>query len=267
MTKKRRAVKALGSIFFLISYIFTRTQVNYLNALQANHYRNHLPEQVRLSLRRQVETLGEAHRTLNALNITLPNSNDNDVILFIQGLHFGQAFEWFRPFTLLMGKPVHAYFHKIFHHGEWVLQKTFLKNSIDRVLQVHPNSKITIVGYSAGGALMLDLLADIGQRPKYQQIKWHSVAATISGYGPPGIASIPLNIIFGGFTRTIAYGLQERLNGLQLNNCQHHVTTNCELDIHACRVSEFHSPQLLPNMPCGNQATGLLSRSKSPSNS
>ncbi len=183
-------------------------------------------------------------------------------LLIIHGIDFAPyPEEWVGPFKSLITSGKHAYLHK------WTYRKGLEENRdlfIESIQKLHakfPDEKITIFGYSAGGAISLLALDKLSQTPLMEQIYLHTIASPFFGFEAPSHAYI--GAPFAGKGRIeIGIGAITFMKNKSFNNCHHWVTTNCSLDKNSCPQKKIN-PQTgllsgLSEMPCGNDEVSSI---------
>lgn len=174
-------------------------------------------------------------------------------ILLIQGLDFlEKPIEWLGPFELAMKSEHTVYFFKWSKFNNILKNRDELLNVIQILLLQHSSSHLTLVGYSAGGVLALLALDQLTDSVDLERLKFHLVAAPVFGYN---IGNRPITYIAAPFigktSVAIGAGVYEKLKNKDFGSCHQWITTNCELDSHACQKG--------PTFPqTGNTTKGKL---------
>lgn len=189
--------------------------------------------------------------------ITQGEENFKPVLLFIQGLPQKEdskgLLEWMEPILLVRNAGFRSYFHSITMKKNVYSNTLMLRDSINELKKIYPHKEIIIFGYSAGGVVALKMLESYNSSDI--KLTLHTIASPVMGYNAPKFLSF-----FKSFTFDIGLGVANNIEAGMLRSCQHHVTTKCDLDIHACkRLGTF--PQIGPSpksanlLPCGPEAT------------
>lgn len=185
-------------------------------------------------------------------------------ILFIDGLEPTEANEEMRgPIEEFITLRKNVYYHK------WSKFESLKKNqelfviSIKSLLAQYKRMKLTVISYSAGGAVAMLAKDQMMGDPLNKRVHLHTISAPLFGYGAPKI-SLVANPFVGDSTMQVGIGAHKKLKNARLSQCSHWVTGNCELDSHAClNKRKKLYPQTGPadgsiEMPCGNENTHVF---------
>ncbi|MDD4976255.1 MAG: PE-PPE domain-containing protein [Bacteriovorax sp.] len=129
-----------------------------------------------------------------------------------------------------------------------------LIESIQSILDKHKDKNLTIIGYSAGGVIVILAMDQLADGPLAKRIQFNTIAAPLFGYRSPSISWLGSPFV-GKTTIQLGIGNYDKLVHKQMPQCNHWVTTRCEMDQHSCE-NDGLSPQVglhgLPSsLPCG----------------
>lgn len=220
-------------------------EINAANKLDADRfYRSLAPiEQI------QIDRIENEAKLNPEKLIPVNKGSGGRVYLLVQGLGL-EMYSWHYPFHQAIRQDKTAYFLT------WDFKKSLKKNllhfkkSIFDLKEMHPRKQLTILGYSAGGALMALALSDPNLPELRKRTFLHTIASPLEGYSAPKIIR-PIGAFLGWTTIEIGIGIRKKLNLHTLPKCFQSITTNCDLDIHACTTLKKH-PQGTKDRPlCG----------------
>lgn len=159
------------------------------------------------------------------------------------------------PFGQLILNEHHSYLHKWSNRTGLEKNRELFLASITLLLNKYPDQKITIFGYSAGGAISLMALDSLSDSLAMKRIFLHTVASPFFGFEAPTQAYVASPFVGRGRIE-IGIGAYSFMKTKSFPNCHHWVTTNCSLDKNSC-PGEKINPQTGPlngtvEMPCGN---------------
>ncbi|MBI2519151.1 MAG: hypothetical protein HYV97_01985 [Bdellovibrio sp.] len=202
--------------------------------------------------RSYVQKIKNSSHALVEFNNAVDSSQQDTIYLFVQGIEIGNGEQWAAAFDVAIRRKASFYFHKIYNRKSLKRNVSLIKKSIREVQRRHPNQKIEILAYSAGGAATLVAWRDLeSKRSNYHDIHLTTIASPLSGYGAPIIAVPFVSLFFGAYNGKLARGVADELRGQQLSLCRHFVNMDCRLDRHSCPRRGTSNTQLLPEMPCG----------------
>lgn len=195
-------------------------------------------------------------RNKKFIELQEPKENGRPVFFFIQGLFYGKAFEWYRPFYWLNKSEVGSYLYRFPPLVSTKRMAQDIEVSVKILLRAYPERNIEVVAFSAGGipALMAweKLQESLGE--DFKRIHLTTAATPLGGYDVPKFIDKLSGIFpFMSLNHDLMTGGDGKFKKMGLSRCSHIVTTNCDLDVHACNKN----PQLLEQMPCGLDNTLL----------
>lgn len=183
-------------------------------------------------------------------------------VLFVHGIDKIPYYpEWVLPLGLTIKKKMSVSFFTWEPKDGIRDAAKVLSVSLEGILRLYPNEKLTVFAHSAGGIPALMALGSLA--PEYQKrIALHTIASPIYGYKAPKISLIA-SPIFGKSNIEVGHGFKKEMRKLKLTQCQHWITTNCKLDKHACsklgNLPQTGSTKETEVLPCGNENVKKLS--------
>lgn len=179
-------------------------------------------------------------------------------ILILHGIDYSDfPEEWVIPFSeLILGNRL-SYLHKWSNRKGLIENRELLLKSLSQLFKMFPNEKITVFGYSAGGAISLMALDKLSDSPEMDRIFLHTIASPFFGFEAPAKHAYVMGLIMGKGRFEMGIGAYTFMNNKRFGNCHHWVTTNCSLDKNSCPQEKLN-PQTGPfdgsvEMPCGNE--------------
>lgn len=247
-----------------------RARLHEINDRQTTEFLASLPKaaatELRASLRRAFESPESP--------ILLPNRKQKPalrgepVFLFIHGMTPEEELDWWaQTFHRVREQDRTAYLHKWSRFRSLAQNAEELAKEIAWVSRSHRHQQVFVVGFSAGGSLGL-LAMDIlmaererrGGRPFAANVRFHTVASPLNGTGggSPTLRRTTTGAFAGLSVGSIAAGVKHELTHRRIDACEHWITTNCQMDINACRGSSGIPQVPDEGMPCGSENTHPL---------
>lgn len=183
-------------------------------------------------------------------------TGDEAPLLIVHGVDFADyPGEWIAPFNELIQQKTHSYLHKWSTRKGLIENRDLLLKSIRTLLKKFPQERLTIFGYSAGGAISLLALDALLGTPAMDRVYLHTVASPFFGFEAPKRAYVAAPIVGKGRIE-LGIGAYSFMKNKNFSNCHHWVTTNCALDKNSCDQRTIN-PQTgaldgSQDMPCGN---------------
>lgn len=175
-------------------------------------------------------------------------------VLIVRGIEKLDYYpELVRPLGLLIEKNYSTYFFTWNSRSSIHTTQKVLVASMEALLNKHPGKELTVIGHSAGGVVGTLAIQNLSEGLTHK-VKFHSVSTPYFGYNAPKAAFVA-SPIFGVAPIQIGRGISKNISEMNLKGCKHWVTTNCELDSHACPYGKT-LPQLgskKEKLPCGNE--------------
>ncbi len=205
------------------------------------------------------------NNTLNKIKdskepLTQMVSGEGSPVLLIHGLYYEDfASEFLRPIHSLIGKKRNSYFYKWDKRFSIEKHRDQFIEAIKTILNKHPDQKLTIIAYCAGGIIATLALYKIYDEEISKRIYLHTMASPFFGYNAPNMAFMGVPFV-GSTTIAIGKGAYKKFIHPKLKECHNWINTNCELDQHACDYKGMN-PELGPsfqeikNPPCGIENT------------
>jgi hypothetical protein len=244
-------VKYLLLFSFFISTVFAeslsekRHRLNQFNNKASSSYFDKLPPSEQNIILKAKEKM---NKDLGLQLLFNGNNDAQEIILLVQGHPVTPREEtlgeWNRALLEIYKKNYQTYFFSI--NKDWKIKTNakFLKEGLDNLLRTQPKKIIKIFGYSAGGTVSLSAKNSFFRNNR--NIELHTIAAPLFGFGAPSI----LRWISFNLSIDMGLGITPKDYTTKIENCFHHITTNCELDVNACSYSDILS-QISEDMPCG----------------
>jgi hypothetical protein len=205
-----------------------------------------LPTDKRLELDALIHKVSSSKERL--VQLTDSASNKGPVYLIVQGEHFTTPFVWYEPYYWILASGRTVYAHKTSLRFRLEENSSELRQSVAELQSRYPARKLIVIGYSASGSVALVALQDT------PGITLHTVASPLAGYGAPKKAMMGGGVL--GYTRMeLGIGVIRHIKNHITPSCVHWVTTNCNLDSHACQNKDGVYPESAGqerDMPCGD---------------
>ncbi len=200
----------------------------------------------------KLKVLEKSKTPLNLVNTS--ERDDTPVVLIVQPLDFVLK-DFKLPIQIAHGLTTFVF--------KWSKRRSIeanvfeLKKAVLELSLTHSNREVIAFASSAGGVLLVKTIDELSSKHEVPaNFYFHSVSSPVNGYGAPRVAAVA-NPLVGKTTISIGIGLSGRLQNKRLQNCEQWVTTNCELDKHACKRRGGY-PQLLDDPPCGTENVHML---------
>ena len=247
-TMLKRLVISLLKLFIIL-FSFTTLAADTEVAVQAKRYLNsHATEKILIE-----ETFEKIPNTkIGVISI----HEGRTPVLFVHGIDKLPYYpEWVLPIGYAIEKKITTLIFTWDPAQNIHDSQKILGASIEGILKLYPNEKLTVIAHSAGGILATLAFSNLKLEDQ-KRVLLHTVASPLYGYKAPKI-SLVASPIFGKANIQVGTGFTKEMQKLSLPHCHHWVTTNCDLDKHACsKLGNFPqtgSAKKPENLPCGNE--------------
>lgn len=194
--------------------------------------------------------------------VSLSSAPTKEVIVLIHGIeikHIEQ--EWRAALSFIRQQNKVAYFIKWSKRVSLDENVKVVLSNLKELNARYPEAELKIFAHSSGGAVAILALDKLTEEKSNVDLKLHTMASPLFGYGAPptGLQTFIGSQFVGKSTMEIGQGIIDRLQNKELPACFHWITTNCDLDKHACKQRSGVYPQQgrkdLNELPCGEENT------------
>lgn len=199
---------------------------------------------------------GNLHKT----SIVRYAVEEKRVNLFIKGMG-PDLYAWHYPLHRALLADETTFFLNWSHRSTLSNNLEIFQNAIKEIKRDHPAMPIRVFGFSAGGVIMAYALAGKENKDLRKNVYLHAIASPFEGYKAPSVFA-RIGKIFGAPATAVELGIGLGAKIRKLNStaaCFNWISTNCELDIHACPKKRIY-PQVLGelNLDDSNERKNLI---------
>jgi len=193
------------------------------------------------------------------------DKNSQPILLLVEGAPDSKReyTEWVEPFNFFLEKHLDVAFHRLSRWKSIAGNTRQLEHSIQTLAVKYPHRRLWILGYCSGGIITMEAQMRLNQlaikdsmlAQALARMDWVTAASGFNGYEAPGIIAYAGAPFVGLLNIAIGFGQAGHYIDSQLR-CDHHMTTDCEYDIHACPnkngLPQFLNPEKNADMttPC-----------------